>query len=236
MPDPAGWLASAIDVSFPDDCEILRVSLRGSNPTELRDLVNAVTDAYLKEVVDRDRMKRLDRVSRLEQVRNEIEQKSRTKREQLRKLSETLGIGDASVLRFKQKLALEELAALRKELRQVKPELIKARVRHKSVQKLTSGAEESPIDELGVTEQVESSRVVKVQHDRVEKLKEHIAELSAADKDSPALKSLLDHLALAMPTLEESRSQVRSAVVERMQRKAKDEATIQVATSPIRLA
>jgi hypothetical protein len=50
--DALTWLEENIRVEYPNNGEILRISMRGSDGRELATLVNAVTEVYLKEVVE----------------------------------------------------------------------------------------------------------------------------------------------------------------------------------------
>ncbi len=52
--DQEGWLLENLRVSNPKNSEILLVSVTVPDPTLAADLANAVVDAYLKEVVDKD--------------------------------------------------------------------------------------------------------------------------------------------------------------------------------------
>ena len=46
---PETYLEKELDVSFPNRSEIMKVALRGSEPEELKTVVNAVINAYLEE-------------------------------------------------------------------------------------------------------------------------------------------------------------------------------------------
>lgn len=59
-PDPVMWLQENLDVTFPQQGEILAITLAGPAPTEdLVTLVNAVATAYKDEVLYYDQQKRL---------------------------------------------------------------------------------------------------------------------------------------------------------------------------------
>ena len=62
-PDPIEWLADEISVSFVG--ELLYIGLEGNDPAEVVKLVNAVTDAYLEEVVNADKRRREQRLAKL---------------------------------------------------------------------------------------------------------------------------------------------------------------------------
>jgi hypothetical protein len=80
--DPVKWIQEHLDVSYPEDGEILEIKLAGpqDRADDLVHLVDAVVRAYQKEVIDRDRQRELsqrDLVARnLKNVKEEIARKS----------------------------------------------------------------------------------------------------------------------------------------------------------------
>src|SRR5262249_27638157 len=63
---PVDWLAVQVKVDFPDGPQIPRVSLVLDDPEEARLIVEAITDAYFKEVVNKEKDERqqlLDRIA-----------------------------------------------------------------------------------------------------------------------------------------------------------------------------
>ncbi len=64
--DKVGWLARNVLVSAPMESEVIQVRLRGESPQEITKVVNAVTDAYLTDVVNKERAERLRRRDMLE--------------------------------------------------------------------------------------------------------------------------------------------------------------------------
>ena len=65
-------LEEELKVEPQDTSEMLRISLSGDDPAALAALVNAVTDAYLREVVNNERDKRKEHHDRLERSRNTV--------------------------------------------------------------------------------------------------------------------------------------------------------------------
>ena len=64
-PYPVQFLEKQVKVSNPAT-EFIRISMTGENPVELHKLVNAVSRAYMEEVVNSDLLKRNERKSQLE--------------------------------------------------------------------------------------------------------------------------------------------------------------------------
>jgi hypothetical protein len=79
--DPVDWLQENIIVEFPQDAEILSISIRGvsENATDLTRIVDAVAKAYIDEVIYKDRAMKLsqrDLLARsLENLNKEISDK-----------------------------------------------------------------------------------------------------------------------------------------------------------------
>ena len=123
QPDPVAWLEGEMQVAFVEGSDIARIALTGRIPADLATLVNAVKDAYLDEVVKGERNKQLVLYNEVEKISTSLEDKILTKRENLRKLAETLKTSDSAALTLKQKIALEEYAALQKELATISSQL-----------------------------------------------------------------------------------------------------------------
>src|SRR5262249_30388606 len=54
-PNLSGWLSESLKIDYPNDAEILRIRMTGNDPEELRKIVNAAVDSYLKEVVQHEK-------------------------------------------------------------------------------------------------------------------------------------------------------------------------------------
>jgi capsular exopolysaccharide synthesis family protein len=57
--DKEGWLQDHLEVEFPQNGEILSISLTGTPPEDLETLVNAVAEAYKKEVLGNETQRKL---------------------------------------------------------------------------------------------------------------------------------------------------------------------------------
>lgn len=122
--DPVEWLAKKLTITFTG--EILQVSLNGNDPVEITDLVNAVTDAYLREVVNADRNRRRARFAQLKDVYAKYSDGLKNKREALRTLAIDAGSNDKQTLAFKHQIAMERHARAEQEYAQIKSDLRKS--------------------------------------------------------------------------------------------------------------
>ncbi|MBX7167457.1 MAG: polysaccharide biosynthesis tyrosine autokinase [Pirellulales bacterium] len=101
--DQVTFLAKNIVASFPGDGQLLSVSLWGQDPGELKEIVDGVVKAYLKEVVGQDRLVRDARYTKL----NDILRKNRGEITSMREKIETLAASTGSISNESVKRKLE---------------------------------------------------------------------------------------------------------------------------------
>ena len=110
------WLQNHLVATFLGEGEILAISLaEQENPNELVDIVEAVTDAYLEEVVYKDRAARSAVKAILVQQHQLMTEAIRTKEAAYLKLSRDLQTSDSSQYSLEREMAFNELWALRRE-------------------------------------------------------------------------------------------------------------------------
>ena len=126
-PDPITWLADNIAVKF--NGEIMTIGLEGDDPTEIIKLVNAVTDSYLYEVVNREHDQKLARFSQLKDLVADYREDLKRRREANRTLAQNAGSNDSQTLAFKQQLLLDQMSQTNRQLIEVQ-----ARTRESEIQ------------------------------------------------------------------------------------------------------
>jgi capsular exopolysaccharide synthesis family protein len=118
--NPIEWMEREIKVEAnKEDSQLLRVTMKGDRIDEMVKLVNAVTRAYLEEIVFKEQSKRTFRLRQLSTVYDKYEKSLREKRRILRTLAESAGSGDDKQLQLSHSFALEQLHLVRKELLEV---------------------------------------------------------------------------------------------------------------------
>lgn len=118
--DPLRWLATSLRLATDSNSEIVRVSLAMPDGNEAAAIVQGVVDAYMTEVVDKERQDRERRLRELNEIYTQKEIEMRSKRTELKKLAEQLGSGDMSALSLKQQLALQQFGETRAELNRIR--------------------------------------------------------------------------------------------------------------------
>jgi uncharacterized protein involved in exopolysaccharide biosynthesis len=119
--DPVGWLADNLRVDF-EQPEILRVSIRDTEPKGAAVLVNAVVRAYLGEVVDLETKQKRDRYEHLKENWYRYQKNLEQKRSELRRLGEVEGAEAEGVASGRNRLLAEQFSACRRELLRVRLE------------------------------------------------------------------------------------------------------------------
>lgn len=121
QPDPIEWLEKEISISFVG--EVLYIGLASDHPQEVVKLVNAVTNAYMEEVVDANNRDRKKRLGQLQVIFDTLKSDMKLNRETAKKLAERAGSNDKATVVYKQQLEIEQYGLAKRELRAVRMQL-----------------------------------------------------------------------------------------------------------------
>jgi biopolymer transport protein ExbD len=208
--DPVGWLRQNLQVDFPHNAEVLRVSLKGGGGREAAVLINAVVDAYVEHYVYKGLEEPGRRLDMLRKATSDYEERLRHKREVLRRLADTLASGDAQTKGLRQRVVQESLKMTHKELLEVRSDLRKAQVELKALpeqqkDRATATSLRKRIDAL---REMEKS----LTHE-VEQLGKQLQQLA---QDSVDVESLRDEIAQAETVLKKLSAQIASLETENL--------------------
>jgi Mrp family chromosome partitioning ATPase/uncharacterized protein involved in exopolysaccharide biosynthesis len=120
--DPVNWLEKQVQVDFAGGSEILRIGMIGEDPSALAMIVNAVTEAYLREVVDAELGKRGDRQKMLKENWNRYQERLKDRRAELKRLGELAGANDRQALASVHQSGQERLSRAEEELVRIQSE------------------------------------------------------------------------------------------------------------------
>ncbi len=121
--DKVGWLARNVLVSAPMESEVIQIRLRGESPQEITKVVNAVTDSYLTDVVNKERAERLRRRDMLEKKYKENMAEVRARLDTFHSLAAQLGTTDSQEVSTQRTLLLDHLQTLRGQRAQLQRDL-----------------------------------------------------------------------------------------------------------------
>jgi capsular exopolysaccharide synthesis family protein len=114
--DPLLWLEKNLDVTFPDDAQVMTVSISASPPQGLDKLVNEVVSSYLEAFVQKEHQQKMIRLNSLKLTHTRFEEKLRGRRAELKKTLEALGENAPDRASFEQQAAMQQYSNLQQEL------------------------------------------------------------------------------------------------------------------------
>jgi succinoglycan biosynthesis transport protein ExoP len=124
--DPLTWLQQTVSVSYPDDAEIMNVSVRTDDRDLSEALANTIVDVYLDDVNEAERRQKMDHMTDLEKAYSEGQENLRKKRMDVHAAADALGTNENQGLTVSQQNAVQELMSAWTQLNQIDFELIKS--------------------------------------------------------------------------------------------------------------
>jgi capsular exopolysaccharide synthesis family protein len=214
--DPVEWLEREVKVNFPGGSEILEIAMNGDSPQILAAVVNAVTNAYLTEVVDVEHNDRLRRHDMLKKIWGDYQSSLQKKRDELRKLAEAVGSDNKQTLSLKQQFELERHSRVENDLMQVQSELRKAQI---ELEVRQSREEEVVITAADVEGRIASDPGVELRRSQIADLETKIRKNSrlTQKKSDPSVRMFQFELEAARKSLNEYQKRLRPIVVKELQ-------------------
>lgn len=117
------WLERQLKVDIPQESEILRLSMRERDPEDLKKLLDAVTDEYIKEFVTGQRIKDKARLDQLKSEENRIENEMKDRLKRLGGLAQQYGSDKSTSMKIQTDLRLQQLRNLEAQRSQIEQEL-----------------------------------------------------------------------------------------------------------------
>jgi hypothetical protein len=109
--DAVSWLKGHLTIDYPDDAEIMRVSLTGSHPRELAAIVDKIVAVYFDEVVNLDKQQRIANEEKLRRAYERQIGDYEKELQALRVLESIHKTSGSEQAELKKRLATEELDA-----------------------------------------------------------------------------------------------------------------------------
>jgi capsular exopolysaccharide synthesis family protein len=226
--DPVEWLEKNIKADYSLAPEILRISMNGADPAELKVLVNAVREAYLHEIVDKEKEDRNIRLERLKRLHADYDERLRTSRANLRKLAEGVGTQDSQTLAHRQQFAQERLAQTQRELAQIQSELRKTRL-DAAAHEARRKALEDTADAAAVEELIGKDPVLLKHRQGIADLElkiEAAKRVALRGEDEPSIKRDRARIESLNKAIAERRAKLRPTALEQVREKARNTAAL----------
>lgn len=188
--DPIQWLSDELSITFMG--EILFIGLSSDDPHEVVALVNAVTDAYMEEIVNDDNNRRKARLADLEKILTKYQDDMKARKENLKLLSKRAGSSDRQTVEYKNQLAMERTNYAKQDLRSLQLQLRQAKM---------------DLAILNSTPQAQAQPKAQIPDDSAEKIK---ASVQAALEEHPTILQQVDRITDLEGQLKDYRRVIRS--------------------------
>jgi capsular exopolysaccharide synthesis family protein len=224
---PLEWLEENLKVTFNGSPEIMQISLSSAKYTDdVAVLVNAVTVAYLEEIVDKENNRRQNDLKSLQTFAQDYGTKVKGLRATLRKLQEQAGaVADRQALILRQELAKIEYDEAVRELTMVKRELRSLRVQLEAYKK--GGSPDGAVTPAAVNTAIEKDPLMAEFDQKRQQIEAAMADIRSravqGDND-PALIGQRRLLAQVRDAAANRRKQLESSVAESLRETAQVDA------------
>ena len=112
--NPVEFLQKNISVSYPGNSTLMRISMKGKDPEQLKVIVNAVREAYLTQVIEDRRQKKLDDLANKEKYLKDLSDEADRQRDMIHNLLTNLQ-STPQLLVQQAKMYAEKLSSLHRE-------------------------------------------------------------------------------------------------------------------------
>jgi len=225
-------------VSAPMESEVVQVRMRGEDAKEVTQIVNAVAQAYLSDVVNKEKSERLNRRDMLERKYKENMAEVRSSLDTYNNLAKTLGTADTAEVATQRSLLLDHLSTLRAQLNQTQRDLtlIDAELAIMDAKDRGEISLEQSVPEETVDAMLLRDPQFAEFRERLSAIEESMAyqaERSARGGNDPAVKRLEAMRDAMMRRLEDRKEELRPQIVGQLAMDSTNRRTGAAAESPV---
>ena len=226
VPDPVGFLEKQIQADYSIAPEIMRIMLKGDPPDELLIVLDTIRDAYLREVLNKDRTDRQAQLEQLKALAAGHDESLRSQRRALDDKAEALGVRDPQVLRQRHQHAVSQVAAMEGELSQLQLKISRLELDIAALEKRQDLPPSHDAVEAAVDQQLAKDPVAIMLTQQIATLLSDIADYrlkGAKDSEAPGLRDKTAALEAARKSLAVQRASLVSAVTVKLQEKIRSD-------------
>ncbi|HTU22370.1 MAG TPA: polysaccharide biosynthesis tyrosine autokinase [Gemmataceae bacterium] len=220
--EPVEWLEKEVKADFSVAPEVLRISMSGDKPEQLVVLVDALAQAYRREIVDNEKNQRRERLNMLRELREKYEGQLRERQKTQREIERSAGGRDVAARALVLSFERQHLAMAERELLQMKFKLLDARQNLELQQSRGKKTPELTIPDILVDEQIDRSPAIAKLLAQAEKLKESLEKDRAAlvnpEKFAP-YQANSEKMKKVQADLAEQREKLRPRIVQQLRDK-----------------
>ena len=150
--DAVTWLEKEIQADFSIAPEMMRIAMVGEEPNELLAIVDAVREAYVKEILNKESDQYRVRLDKLKALQLDRVEKLKQKRDAMELLAKGFGTLEAKNLELQFEFKLKELHFVENELWKLRSEITKEQVDLSLAQIRMAAINDSQISQVEVDE------------------------------------------------------------------------------------
>jgi capsular exopolysaccharide synthesis family protein len=234
--DAIEWLDKELQVDFANGSEILRISMTGVEAVEPMVLVNAVTQAYLDEIVDAETKKRRERYDLLKDTWNRYQESLRERRKELRRLTEQAGADDKKTLANLQQHELDRLGRAEEELARVQSEVKRLRV-DSAVLREEETLSDKSVTPAMIEDEINNDRTIEQLAERLTHAQKWVDQTARTVriKSDPALQKHQRDLKSAQDALKAQRAKLYPIIARQLQAQSRSDLSERTARMDARI-
>lgn len=206
-PDPLHWLEKEVSADFIAP-EVMRIYMTGQDTAEMSILVNAVRDAYMKEIVNKERNDKLQHYDDLNRIAAQTDATLKAKKQHRRDVAINAGSRNSETLQKRQQFAAERLAYMQRELWNVQSQRRMVEIDVFSDDKDLNAA---PGDDV-VNDLIDRDKVIQKMRENIEMLEQKVEDtlrVVAQGEGDPTIKGFRNRIADLNKEIDARRKQLK---------------------------
>jgi succinoglycan biosynthesis transport protein ExoP len=222
--DPISWLNNQLVIDYPDDAEILRLAMTGTNRDEVVKIVNKIVEVYMKEIVQRERDLRLEHDSKLQATYSKMTADLQKQQDSLHALEALHNTSGSESARLKHDMAIEELNGFMDQRTKIINQMDDNRMQVMLRKAKRDNPEESRPPDVLIEMEMAKDPVIAPATNTLSFYSEKLSEMKAKSKGkaSSTLKRLTQEIQRLEDRIEERKTQLRPMLIEAMAHKGMD--------------
>ena len=193
--DPVEWLQDELNLKYPNDAELLQITMSGEEIDQVVSIVNAVVHAYFREVVEKGTKDRTDKERKLKAAIEEKQEQLIRAKKDVESLQKNLQIVDPAQAAQQLSMTQNQLAMLNNSIFSHTAELSNLDVKIEDLKLEISLAQDPQAKEARAEEEMHKDERLKELEKELNGVEMAIADLGkqVKGKDSPAIKRIEQH-------------------------------------------
>ena len=202
------------------DGEFVKVSLKDVESRTLSEIANAVVDAYMREIVDKETYSKRQRRNNLETQVNNLNQTQLKKMHDLDELSHQIGTNDSELARTKKRIAQEQLETLMRSKGETEGKIADLDLKINLAAVIMKNVENNSPPDDDVDDYASKDPRIQQANNEISQEQHQLTELQKVMKNpnAPEIVRVRDSINSVQRTIEELKNEDRQAVVNLLRR------------------